>query len=211
MIICLLMSGVYSNMVFAGWSNAQSQGPYANKFGDFPPLDIDQQLQDNLATEKKPEKSQSQVASLPRSQSNPSAGSATVDTSNFYQTNTNSQQGNSLQTLPQSNAQINGEAINTSTNNAGLPKKHHGKPKKKHKSGFGFPFDSKGSGFSAPWSNNGSGFSVPWNNRRSSFSGPWDNNRSGFSAPWDSKNSSFSFPWGDNDSGFGPWGDRRHR
>lgn len=236
-IVCLLASSLYANQVLAGWSDG-SQGSYNKRFGDFPPLDIDDQLQQSMAQDIRSEdnqsrsrspspskslshspvqsKAQSKVESRDRVQNN--AGKVPA---NSYQKELYPEQEKTTQQYKQandSNIGLNSGLKNGLNNGLGanvipgttrLPKKRTGKPKKKHKSGFSMPWSNKGSGFSAPWNNRRSSFSAPWNNNGSGFSAPWDNNDSSFTEPWDNNGSGFSAPWDNNGSGY-TWGNRRN-
>ena len=228
-IVCLLASSIYANQVLAGWSDG-SQGPYNKRFGDFPPLDIDDQLQqrmtkgmlseDNQSQSKSKSLSHSQVQSKVQSRARVQ-NSADKFPDNSYQKDSYPEQGKTTQQYRQgdnSNIELN-SGLNKGLNNGvgakvipgatSLPKKRSGKPKKKHKSGFSMPWSNKGSGFSAPWNNRRSSFSAPWNNNGSGFSAPWGNNDSSFTEPWDNNGSGFSAPWDNNGSGY-TWGNRRN-
>lgn len=160
--VCLLATSLCANMVFANWYGDQSQGFYKQKYGDFPPLDIDQQIQDSLSNSNKPEES--------KPQDNGDSGSASS-----YQPASHPAQNYPAQSSLKPNY--------GSYNRDRIVSPHGGNPRKKSGPGSSGPWSNNGSGFSAPWSNNGSGFSAPWNSRKSGFSAPWSNNGSGFS-PW---------------------------
>lgn len=212
----LLLTGLLVNQVSAGWSDASSHGIYNQRFGDFPPLDIDQQLQDSMNRHE---------AELKEQQSEKKSTGNTNSTGSTYQTDSAVKQVPIQQdgaTKPYQNPAVGGvnnlQGVNTTVNNSSQKNQGDGKKKKKKKhkkkkSGFDFPWGNNNNGFSFPWSNSGSGFNAPWNNRRSSHDRPWDSRGKQFNPPWDNNNSSFSFPWNDNNNGFsfGPWGnDRRH-
>lgn len=178
--ISLLITSLHANLALAGWSNSSSPGNYNQRFGDFPPLDIDQQLQDNLETMEANEKSEGNQ-SLDNSESN---------TYGANQTETSPVQNNA-----EKNYQEPGYG-NYNRSRSSRPRSNNRRsgfssPWNNNRSGFGMPWNNS-SGFSGPWDNNGSSFSAPWNNRGSGFSMPWSNNGSGFSGPWDNNNRSNS-------------------
>ena len=160
--VCLLATGLCANMVFASWYGNQSQGYSNQQYGNFPPLDIDQQIQDSLSNSNQIEESQSQDIS-------------DSDSDSSYQPVSYPAQNNSEQSSQKPNY--------GSYNRDKTVRSRGGKSRKKSGSDFSGPWSNNGSGFSAPWSNNGSDFNAPWNNRGSGFSMPWNNNGSGFS-PW---------------------------
>ena len=166
-IVCLLASSLYANLVFAGWSDDQSQGYSNQRFGNFPPLDIDQQLQDNLRTQER----------LSTDKLSKESQSQDISASDSYKSD-----------LPDSSYKQNSQMPTYGDNNRDRKVNSYGS-KSRNKSR-----NKRRSGLSAPWGNNGSGFSAPWNNRGSSFSAPWDNNGSSFSFPWGNNGSGFS-PW----------------
>ena len=188
-LICLLSLGMATGSALADWSDNTSQ-TYSNKsFGDYPPANIDQQIQkqmDDIKTRKKKE------AALNNNTS------TTENTSNTYSTPAYPAQGYQQQTY---GAYAPAPAYQPRSTN----------PWNTSGATFNGPWNNRGSSFSMPWGNNNSGFSGPWNNNGSSFSMPWSNNNSGFSGPWNNNGSSFSMPWGNNNSGFSPWGNRYGR
>lgn len=231
-IVCLLASSFYTGLVLADWYGEESQQYYSQKFGSFPPLDIDKQLDEGMKTDNQLEQGQleqdqSQNISQPQN-----IGAINPDKS--LQQSSYPTQEYAVQKPPQTNypgtnypntSNLNNYEQESAVSSRSVKpqNKRHRKPKKKRESGFSDPWSSRGSGFSAPWDNSSSSFSGPWNNRGSGFSGPWDNsdsgfsfpwgdNGSGFSTPWDGGNGSgFSAPWNNSGSSFGPWGNRRHR
>ena len=225
---CLLVTSLSAAPVLAAWYVNQSEGYYKpqeyhnERFGDFPPADIDQKLFAHLNAENKTEeiKPQTDNASL---------------------------SSTSAQAVPTGNQQVLNPAQNYSEQNSQRPAfdnynrgrnytspgmerhirnrdAHLNRVKNNRSSSFSAPWDNSRSSFSGPWDNNGSNFSMPWgnskgnnrgNNNASSFGGPWNNSSSGFSGPWDNSGSSFGMPWGNNkgnkrgnknSSGFSPFG-----
>lgn len=186
-LVCLIMGGLYAHSANAGWSGSSFNGSGNHKYGDFPPLDIDKQLQESMSAGGKTEDNLSQHK-------------APAQDSNAGGSNSNQLviPAKPNAALPAYGGNQPGQALSPYSKDIKKVKKTK-KAKKKRKSGFG-----------SPW-NNGSGFSMPWGNRNSGASLPWDKNSS-FSGPWDKNGSSFSFPWDNNGSGFTPWGGkRRHR
>ncbi len=197
-IFCLLASSLYASLVPADWYGEQSQQYYSQKFGNFPPLDIDQQLEESMKADNQLEQSLSQNISA--------TGSDSGNQSDSY-----ARQENSVQKTQQTDYLSYDQGRSAGLHSASQQKKRHN-AKKKRGSGFSGPWNNKGSGFSGPWSNKGSGFSGPWDDSGSNFSFPWNNNGSGFSSPWDGNGSGFSAPWNNRGSSFSPWGgNRSHR
>ena len=181
----------------AGWNNAEAYRGYNQKFGDFPPLDIDQQLSNTtaeidqsiqLSTQKTQPQAQQQLQPAPQAAPQ-SINNATVNT----------------QQLP---VQAPGGYVQQPAY-GGYYQGSQPPGMQRYNRGYGFngPWNNNRSNFSGPWNNRGSGFNGPWSNRGSSFNGPWNNRGSSFSGPWNNNGSSFSMPWGNNNgSGFRPWG-----
>jgi hypothetical protein len=178
-IACMLATGLCASTVFADWSLDQSRGYKNKRFGDFPPADIDQQLQHNLIADNPVEESKSQ-------------DNSDSDTSSSYLSDTYPVQSYS----EQNSQQLNYGSYDQDRNIRPRGSRHQNN----RGTSFSGPWNNNGSSFSAPWGNRGSGFSTPWDNNSTSFSGPWNNKGSGFSAPWGNNGSSFS-PWG----GRGGW------
>ena len=226
--VCLLVTSLSATPALAAWyvNQSQSEGYYKpqeyhnERFGDFPPADIDQKLFGHLNTENKTEESKSPTDSTSFSstinQPLPTSNQQVLNPAqNYNYSEQNAQQpaysgynrGRNY-TSPGMERHIrNREAhLNRSRNNRG--------------SSFSGPWNNSKSGFSGPWDNSGSNFSMPWgnnsgNNDGSNFSGPWNNSRSGFSGPWDNNGSNFGMPWGNskgnnrgnkNGSSFSPFG-----
>lgn len=222
-VVCVLVMGLLVEQVFAGWSDAGPQGYYKpRKYGDFPPLDIDEQLQQSMNYQEELIKQKYSGISQPRDESAKPAGSIPQSKTAIPPQPLMPYQQPAADISDAGDAEeIDADAADDDDKlaNDGTKKKKKKKKKKKNNSGFGFPWGNNNSGFKFPWSNSGSGFPAPWNNRRSSYDRPWDNrnpwnnSRSGFNPPWDKDNDNFDFPWGDNNGfSFGPWGnDRRHR
>lgn len=190
-VVCLFATGLYTNLAAAKWYINQSEGYYKpqefynDKFGDFPPNDIDSKLMSN-ADETKP----LQEEKAPTEQG---ADSSTSTYKPKSDTIPNSSDQNYQQPSYDNYSQqnYNQRYYNRGTN---YP-----------------PGNNQGSNFSNPMNNNGPGFSGPWNNNGSRFSGPWNNDGSNFSNPMNNNGSGFSMPWGNNRSGFSPWGNNNSR
>jgi hypothetical protein len=213
--ICLLVTSLSAaTPALATWYMNDSEGYYKpqeyhnERFGDFPPADIDQKLFGHLNDEKKAEESKSVTDNT----------SPYTTTTNQPVSSSNQQVSNPAQNYPEQNFQqpaaygsndpgrnymSPGLERHIRTRNA-----HLNELRNKRGSGFSAPWDNSRSSFSGPWNNRGSSFSAPWDNSRSSFSGPWNNRGSSFSGPWDNNGSNFSMPWGNNNSGsnFSPFG-----
>lgn len=174
----------------ADWSQKHPYGGYNQGYGDFPPVDIDQQLSGNA---DKNATTQSQSKPVPNTGASINQQPAT----------TNSTRNTTGQAPPQS---VQQPAYGGYYQNYQRPP---GAQPNNRQTNFSGPWNNSRSGFSGPWNNNnGSSFSGPWNNRGSSFGGPWNsgNNGSSFSGPWNNNGSNFSAPWNNNRSGFSPWG-----
>jgi hypothetical protein len=191
LVVCLLTTGLYTDLANAKWYVNQDEGYYKpqeyynDKFGDFPPKDIDSKIMKNTV-EVKP--LQKETEPVEQTESNATS---------TYEPEPNTAPNSSDQNYQQPSYGNYGQQNynqNYYTPGAGYP-----------------PNNTQRSGFSGPWNNNGSNFSNPWNNNGSNFSGPWNNNGSNFTGPWNNNGSSFSMPWGNNGSGFSPWGNNRRR
>lgn len=210
MAVCLPVVSLSTAPAFATWYVNESDGYYKpqeyhnERYGDFPPADIDQKLFGHLNTEKD---------TIPK----------TDDASLSSSSNQSSVSRSSQQALPpaqnytqQYNQQPAYDGYNRGRNytSPGLEKHRQNRnaylnsQRNNRGSSFSGPRNSRGSSFSAPWNNNGSSFSGPWNKQGSGFSGPWNNSRgSNFSGPWNNNGSNFSMPWGNNNgSNFSPFG-----
>ena len=205
--ICLLVTSLSAAPpALATWYMNDSEGYYKpqeyhnERFGDFPPADIDQRLFSHLNTENEVEESKSLT------------DNASLST-------------NSDQAVSTSNQQISNPAQNYSELNSQLPAPYGSYNRGRNYTSPGLerhirkrneflsrqPWNNRGSSFSGPWNSRESSFSGPWNNRGSSFSGPWNNRGSSFSGPWNNNGSSFSAPWSNNrgnnnGSNFNPMG-----
>ena len=204
--ICLLVTSLSAaTPALATWYMNDSEGYYKpqeyhnERFGDFPPADIDQKIFGHLNTENKEEESKSVTDNT----------SLSTTTSNQPESSSNQQDSNPVQNYSELNPQLPAAyGSNDRRRNFTSPglERHIRKrneylsrqPRNNRGSSFSEPWNNRGSSFSGPWNNRGSSFSGPWNNRGSSFSGPWNNNGSSFSGPWDNNGSSFSAPWGNN-------------
>jgi hypothetical protein len=177
-IVCMLATGLCASTAFADWSLDQSRGYQNKRFGDFPPADIDQQLQNNLVDNNPVEESKSQYKS-------------DSDTSSSYQSETYPVLDYSEQNSQQLNYGSYDQARNIRPRSRRLQDNRG--------TSFSGPWNNNGSSFTVPWGNRGSGFSTPWDNNNTNFSGPWDNNGSSFAVPWGNNGSGFS-PWGNRRS-----------
>ena len=156
LITCITISFSPVTPALADWSGKTSQKRYNHQFGDFPPDDIDQHIQNSLdkyraPTETSPTQSTEQV----------SPDQSALSSQQNYQ-----------QPLPQYNQQRSyNPRPNTYRNN--IPGSNN--------TSFSGPWNNNGSNFSMPWgNNNGSSFNMPWgNNNGSNFSMPWGNNNWG--------------------------------
>ena len=214
-IVCLLVTGFSATPALATWYVNQSEEGYYKpqeyhneRFGDFPPADIDQKLFGHLNTKNETEeiKPQTDDASLSSNINQP------VSTSN-------QQVLNPVQNYSQQNLQQPAFGSYKQRRKFTSPgMQRHIQNRNKHlselrnrrsRSNFNSPWNNRGSSFSGPWNNNGSSVNMPWgNNNGSGFSGPWNNRGSSNSGPWDNNGSSFSMPWGNNNNGssFSPFG-----
>ena len=202
--ICLLVSSLSAAPpALATWYiNDQSEGYYKpqeyhnERFGDFPPADIDQKLFGHLNTENEVEESKSVNDNT----------SLSTTTSNQPVSSSNQQLSNPAQNYSEQNYQ---QPAAYGSNDRGRNYISPGLERhiRKRNEHLSETRNNRGSSFSGPWNNRGSSFSGPWNNRGSSFSGPWNNRGSSFSGPWDNNGSNFSAPWGNNSgSNFNPMG-----
>ena len=200
--VALLATTLSATTAFANWYMNQSEGYYKpqeyhnDKYGNFPPADIDEKLFGHLNTDAQTEESKPLAADIPAtSYSNQTAP-------------------------PPANQQVQNPAANYQRPAYGNYNQNRnyaprGNQRYSRSTNFNGPWDNNQSSFSGPWNDNGSSFSGPWNNNGSSFGGPWNNNGSNFSGPWNNNGSrnnngsSFSMPWGSNNgsrSGFNPMG-----
>ncbi len=185
----LLVTSLSATPVLANWYVNQSEGYYKpteyynDKYGDFPPADIDEKLFSHLNTPTDVKENTTAVTTPPVV---PSADPAPIQqplnpTPNYS--------GQNYQQPAYNNYNRGRNFATPGNQNA-----------------------NRNTSFNGPWNNNrnnnGSSFSGPWNNNGSSFSGPWNNNRNNngnsFSAPWNNNGSNFSMPWGGN-NGSTPW------
>ena len=170
MAACLLVNSLSTTPVLSDWNIDRSYKPQEfydnNKFGDFPPTDLDQKLLGQLNIVNEPEKGKfrtdNTLNSSARNQPTPRAANRQASTPTPDCAKQNSRQpaysnyNRGRNPYPQGN-----QRYNRNTN-------------------FNGPWNNSGSGFSGPWNNNGSSFSGPWNNNGSNFNMPWGNNGSGF-------------------------------
>ena len=189
----LLAASLSATTAFANWYMNQSEGYYKpqeyhnDKYGNFPPADIDEKLFGHLNTEAQAEESKPLAADIPAtSYSNQTAPPRNPQGQNPVPNYQRPAYGNYNQN--RNYAPRGNQRYNRNTN-------------------FSGPWNNNRSSFSGPWNNNGSSFSGPWNNNRSGTGAPWNNNSTNFSGPWNNNGSSFSMPWGNNNgSGFNPMG-----
>jgi len=175
LITCIATSFLSAPAALADWSGKPKQQRYNNQFGDFPPDDIDQHIQNSLDKYSEP------TEPAPAENTNQASPNQAV------------------QTPPQSYRQSNNgwQNQNNYRNNYNRSRGNN--------AGFNGPWNNNRSNFSMPWgNNNGSGMNMPWgNNNGSNFSMPWGNNNSGnnngssFSMPW-GNNDSGNYNWGNN-------------
>ena len=164
-VCCLLATGLGVNQAL------QAQPQYGQRYGDFPPSSIDQQLQGNPNAGVQP------VERQPRNyrDSNPWSTSAPYPAQNYP---------------PQRYPPQRYPAPNNGGSPYGGGPSYSG-PWNNRGSGFSGPWNNRGSGFSGPWNNRGSGFS-PWGGRggRDPFGnrgpGDWfDPSKGSMSRNWD--------------------------
>ena len=182
--ICMLTFSLPANTVLADWSGKTTQNRYNSQFGDFPPEDIDQHIQNSL------KKHESPTEPAPAQSTNLAKPNQSVSTppQNYQQPyGKYKQQGN-----------YNPQPGNYG-NSRNAPRGNN--------TSFSGPWNNNGSNFNMPWGdNNGPNQSMPWGNSNgSNFSMPWGNsNGSNQSMPWGSNNgSNFSMPWGNNNRNYG--------
>ena len=167
-----LISALYTCTSSADWSQKHPYGGYNKGYGDFPPIDIDQQLSGAIdkkdAAKEQPqavEKTETKVVQQP----------ATVTTNTQNTTAQAPQQAVQQQAVQQ--------PVYGGYYQYNQPYAYYGaQPYYNRSTGYG-PWNNGRYGYGGPWNNRGYGFSGPWNNNGSSFSMPWGNNRSGFT-PW---------------------------
>lgn len=195
----LLIGSLAATPALASWYINQSEGYYKpqeyhnEKYGNFPPADIDQKLFSHLNSDDVTEESK------------PPADNPHVSSNNQAVPPANPQVSNPAPNYPAQDFQRPAYG-NYSQNRNYAP---YGNQRNNRSTNFNGPRNNNRSSFSGPWNNNGSSFSGPWNNNGSSFGGPWNNNGSSFGGPWNNNGSSFSMPWGNNNrsgSGFNPMG-----
>ena len=168
-VISLLVTCLYSHLATATWYVNQSEG-YNNRFGDFPPTDIDQTLMRDagktppVQTTKPPATSnniESASATQPQPRMEPNVRQA------YQQPNYNARGYNNGSNYPGGNMPMDNQGFN-----------------------FNSPWNNQGN-------NRGNNFNGPWNSGNS-FSNPMNNNGSSFSFPWGNSNGSGFSPWGNN-------------
>lgn len=232
-IICLLAGSIYTGAVYAGWSYDPYQSSYNRRYGDFPPMDIDRQLQEDMT--------ESETLETDASQKTDNAQSNNVGTANDKKPVVQSTQSI---TSPATTAPTTVPATTTPATTApayGVPT--YGYPAYSYP-GYGYPgygMPPYGTpGYGAPVYNT-PGYAAPGaiapatdvaekkesddaaineadggekkkkkrkkrKKRKSTFPTPWGGG-SGFDMPW-GDDSDF-FPW--DKGGFNPWGGKKHR
>lgn len=173
----------------ADWSSEKLYTGYNQSYGSFPPIDIDQQLEERSNTIHKNAVKQSQKKTVQTNQT-------TMSHSTSQQT---TRQAPSKRQAPNYPAQSYTQPT------------YQGNYQQPARSGFYqgansyAPYNqqyNQNTRYNPPRSNH-SGFSMPWGNNRSGFRGPWDNSRTSFNGPWDNNNhSGFIMPWS-NGNGWG--------
>ncbi|MBT8119934.1 MAG: hypothetical protein KJN89_09485 [Gammaproteobacteria bacterium] len=177
-----LTTALYTTSSYADWSQKQPYGGYNKGYGDFPPLDIDQQLS-GLGDERSTEQNQTQPAQNTEAKVNQQTAIS------------NAAQNTAIQPAqPAAQPALQQPAYGGYYQNQ-MPNAYGTRPY------------YRGSSY-GPWNNRRTGFYGPWNNRGSGFSGPWGGRNGGpsFTGPWNNNASSFSVPWNNNRSGLSPWG-----
>jgi len=177
-LIFLLAFCFFPHLTLADWTGKPSQTRYNQQFGDFPPDDIDQLIQNSL---------------------NKQDDSAPLATTPSPTTNTAAPvYGNNSNNIKQPHAhQPTAQDYSTPNyNNHAQANQYRNTPPAYHNANRTYPPRNNNSGFNGPWNGNNSGFSMPWMNNND------NNNGSGFSMPWGNSNgSNFSMPWGGNNTG----------
>ncbi|MBE9560832.1 MAG: hypothetical protein IMF15_08580 [Proteobacteria bacterium] len=216
--VALLATGLSTTSAFANWYANQSENYYKpqeyhnEKYGNFPPADIDEKLFSHLNT------GDEVTASKPSAESAPAPAYSKpppVNQAPNYATQNSRQQPYGNYNRGQNYAPATGQQQNQQQNQRYSRQNDY---QNNRNTNFNGPWNNNQSSFSGPWDNNGSSFSMPFgnnNNRgnnRSGSGGPWNNNNTNFSGPWDNNGSSFSMPFGNNNnrgnnrSGFNPMG-----
>lgn len=177
-LLCLLAGSLTTPSVYAGWGDNSGQSFNANQgFGNYPPADIDKQIQNKMDMVNRQKHQQTE-------NSNTEANSGTTTT----QSAPAAPQNYPAQTY-QPAPGYGGYNYNTGRN-----------PWDNSGASFSNPWNNNGSNFNMPWSNNSSGMNMPWNNNHSGFSMPWDNNNNGFNMPWNNNGSGMT--WGNRRYGY---------
>lgn len=212
---CILVSVISAGTAFAGWNSGDLNQGYNQRFGDFPPLDIDQKLnsstvEDVQLTQNNTQQAQVQSQATFPNQANTQISNQPANTSAAStQRYVNQTQAGVGQPSQQTSQQPASQPVYGNQANSNNYQSNYLQPgirpnvQMYNRNPYRRPsFNQAGS----PW-NNRSGFTGPMNNRGFGFGGPWNNNRSGFSGPWNNRGSGFSMPWGNNNgSGFKPMG-----
>ena len=195
---CLLVVSLSTAPVLAGWYSNQSEIYYKpqefhnDRFGDFPPADIEQKIFSHVVPDDKPveKETSNEAPSVPATSNQQVLEQPQISSQQNYSQQYNQQPAYTNYNRSRNITSPANQRYNRNTNLRG--------PRNNNRTSFSGPWNNSGSGFSGPWDNSGSGFSGPWNNSGSGFSGPWNNNNNG---------SNFSMPWGNNNgSNFMPWG-----
>jgi len=185
--VCLLVTSLSIPPALADWYYNQSEWYYKpqeyhnEKYGNFPPDDINKKLFGHLLTDNKTEEKKSKKDSA-----------ALLSTSNQPATNQPALSPAQNYTQPDYRQQNQQQAI---ANNYNLGRNHAPPGRQSY---------NRNTNFSGPWNNNRSNFSGPWNNGRLN-NGPLNNHGSSFNMPWGNNRSGFN-PMVNNSSGFNPMG-----
>jgi hypothetical protein len=191
-IVYLLAAGLSASpVVYADWSGDKLYKGYNQRYGDFPPTDIDEQLSDATKETNLEASKTDKAVKEDTAPANPAA--ATANSKPAVAAPAQATGTQPLQQPAYGNYYQNGYYAPP-----GMPQGMRGYDRR---SAFSNPWNSRGSRFTGPWNNRGSSFGTPWNSRGSGYRGPWNNNGSSFSAPWNNNRSGFR-PWGNG----GSWG-----
>ena len=177
-LVYLLAAGLSaSHAVHADWSGDKLYKGYNQRYGDFPPTDIDAQLSDATKERNLEASKTDKAAKADAAPANPATATA-----------------NSMPATTTRKPAVTPSSQVTATQPLQQPAYGN-----YYQYGYYPPPVMRGY-------DRRSTFANPWNNNRSSFSGPWNNRGSNFGTPWNNRGSGFRGPWNNNRSGFRPWG-----
>jgi len=191
-LVYILVNGLWSSGALADWNTRHG-------YGGFPPVDIEQKIQDEMNRSRLPdppvpESQNNSVSNKPENQ--PLNPRSALNYSGQHYPPSASSANSGFQRAPARGSQPPGNQFSGNQFRGNQPR---GNPSWGNRgSGFTAPWDNNASSFSGPWNNRGSGFSAPWGGNGSNFNMPFGNNGSGFSSPWNNNGSGFSMPWGNN-------------